>query len=128
MLSYLPTEPSWLSGAPEPNARHASGTCAQCNTTHYNGHDEGFDTSLCSCGTAMCCDSCDRCAECGDPVCPQCSIDTSKAGKAHVVCSGCHQVYLDETYPDEGSEFSETRPGVPPFRNIVFTYGGGTRV
>jgi len=104
MLSYLPLdEPSWLSGAPEPNSRHKSGTCRECDTTHYNGPDEVIEMSPCSCGTAMCCESCERCAECGDPVCQICSIDTSRTSRAHVVCAGCHQVYLDEIYPDDAN-------------------------
>lgn len=128
MLSYLPAEPSWLTGPPEPRPGDKSGTCRICDTTHFNGRAEGFDTSRCSCGTAMCCSECDRCAECGDPVCPQCSVDVSKSSKSRVVCSGCHHVYLDDLEDLEADVDSAQKSGPPHLRDIVFTFLKGVRV
>lgn len=104
MLSYLPyDEPSWLSHEPEPNPRHQSGTCRVCDTTHYDGPGEEMATSPCACGAAMCCEYCDRCRECGDYVCSTCAVDTSKTSRAHIMCSDCYQVYLDEVSLDESN-------------------------
>jgi len=142
MLSYLPlNEPSWLSGAPEPNPRHKSGTCRECDTTHYNGPDEGIEMSPCSCGTAMCCECCERCIECGEHVCPQCPIEFSSSvkGETELVCSGCHQTYLDEVAdgdqidPIEGTRIAASNTHVEPvmagildaFRNGLLGQTGG---
>ncbi len=93
---YLP-EPSWLTGPPEPSSRAYSGTCPVCATEHYNGPAAGLgDLTACACGEAKCCSECDRCAECGDPVCPQCSVNFSVRNGKVLVCSGCHQTYLDD--------------------------------
>jgi hypothetical protein len=97
MLSYLQyLEPPWLNGPPEPNPNDYSGTCPVCETEHYNGPGEGFETSVCSCGEAKCCEFCDRCSECGDRVCLQCSVKFNSKNQEILVCSGCHQAYLED--------------------------------
>lgn len=100
MLSHLPSyEPTWLNGPEEPNPRLYSGTCPNCKTEHFNGPGKGIgETRLCSCGTAMCCDSCSTCEQCGDAVCPQCSV-TARFGNSHqLICSSCYEQFLEDTY------------------------------
>lgn len=95
----------WLTAPPEPPPHDFSGKCEVCNTEHFNGPGEGFETNKCSCGTAECCESCDKCADCSDPVCPQCSVDISNRDERKLICAGCHQAYLDDLAdPNEAGE------------------------
>ena len=94
MLSYLST-PKWLEGEPEPNPKPFSGTCHICETRHYNGAGEGFETQFCQCGSDRCCSSCNECRECNSKVCRQCCVDVSSRTEPAYLCSDCHRDWLD---------------------------------
>lgn len=85
---------------PEPNPRHYTGTCGVCHTDHYLiDPAEGIGhTTACACGTAQSCEVCPTCQQCGGAVCPQCSVEARFGGRVQLVCSGCYQTFLDDTY------------------------------
>ncbi len=109
-------EPSWLNGPPEPPQSSYSGTCPQCNTLHFNGRDEGFETKECSCGEVAFCEECEAapCEECGDPVCPQCSATVGTGKDELRMCSGCYIEHLKDMATAVQSPEQYHSPAVHP--------------
>ena len=87
------TYDSWLTTPPEPLRRNYSGTCQQCQTEHFNGPGNSFDTSKCA--TEICqnlvCESCEICVGCGGGICHWCQ----RSDQSLTYCKDCFREYCD---------------------------------